>query len=79
MYYVYILKSSVDGNLYIGLTENLEKRLEIHNAGKVRSTKARRPFTLLDFEEYPSRSEAFRREIFLKTGQQREILKKRFQ
>jgi len=39
MYYVYVLKSEVDGRLYKGLTENLEIRLKQHNSGKSKSTK----------------------------------------
>jgi predicted GIY-YIG superfamily endonuclease len=38
MYFVYVLKSSVDGRFYKGMTADLESRLRAHNAGKVRST-----------------------------------------
>ena len=34
MYYVYILRSSKDGSIYIGYTENLGRRLKEHVAGK---------------------------------------------
>ena len=79
MYYVYFLKSIVNADLYIGSCENIEKRLQRHNGGLVRSTKANRPWRLIGNEEYNSRSDAVRRERFLKTGQQRELLKKRFE
>jgi len=78
MYYVYFLKSEKNGDLYIGSCENVNIRVERHNKGLVRSTKAYRQWKLMGFEEYNTRSEAFRREMFLKTGQQRELLKKRF-
>jgi len=78
MYYVYFLKSLKNNDLYIGSTENIQKRLIRHNSGKVRSTQYYRPWRLLGFEEFENRSEAVRRENFLKTGQQKELLKKKY-
>lgn len=78
MYYVYFLVSLMNQDLYIGSTGNLKKRVFLHNSGKVRSTKAYKPWKLLDYEVYNIRSEAVRRERFLKTHQQKEILKKRY-
>ena len=75
MYFVYFLKSLKNLDLYIGSTENIEQRLERHNGGRVKSTKPYRPWQLLDFEVYNSRGEAVRREKFLKTSQQKELLK----
>ena len=66
-YFVYILESEKDGNLYTGITAEVERRLAEHNAGRVRSTKPRRPFRLLYTETFPSRSEAFARETYFKT------------
>jgi len=62
----------------VGSTEDVEKRVALHNAGKVKSTKAYRPWKLLDFEEGESRSVAVKRERFFKTHQQKEILKKKY-
>ncbi len=73
-YYIYVLKSKRDGNLYIGMTSELERRVRSHNSGKVRSTKARRPLKLIYFEEYHDKTEARKREIFLKTGRGRRFL-----
>ena len=78
MYYVYFLKSEKNNDLYIGSTENVDERFKKHNAGKVRSTKVYRPWILLGQEEFATRSEAFRKEMLYKTGQQKEILKKRY-
>lgn len=78
MYYVYFLKSLKNKDLYIGSTENLAKRINLHNVGKVKSTKSYRPWGLLGYEEYNTRSEAVKRERFLKTGQQKELLKRKF-
>ncbi|MBU4142980.1 GIY-YIG nuclease family protein [Patescibacteria group bacterium] len=78
MYYVYFLKSLKNNDLYIGSTEDVNNRLKKHNDGKVKSTKFYRPWQLLDYEIYQTRSEAVRRERFLKTGQQKELLKKKY-
>jgi predicted GIY-YIG superfamily endonuclease len=49
----------------------------LHNAGKVKSTKYRRPFTPAYYEAYRNKEDATKREYFLKTHQQRDILKER--
>jgi len=77
-YFVYFLQSLKNNDLYVGSTEDVEKRVALHNAGKVKSTKAYRPWKLLDFEEGESRSVAVKRERFFKTHQQKEILKKKY-
>lgn len=66
MFYLYILKSKVDSDLYIGSTNDLRRRLFEHNNGKVRSTKSRRPFELRYYESYFNENEARKREISLK-------------
>lgn len=44
MYYIYVIKSLNDEQLYFGYTSDLKKRLEKHQQGEVKSTKPRRPF-----------------------------------
>ena len=78
MYYVYFILSLVNNDLYIGSTENVHIRLKRHNDGKVKSTKAYRPWRLLSQEEYETRSEAVKKERFYKTHQQKDILKKKY-
>ena len=78
MYYVYFLKSTKNNDLYIGSCENLDIRFKQHNDGKVRSTQFYRPWELLGHEIYESRSEAVRQERFLKSHQQKDILKRKF-
>lgn len=68
MYFVYVLKSEIDNKLYYGLTTNLEKRLAEHNAGKVRSTKPRRPFKIVYYEKVESLMEARNKERYFKSG-----------
>jgi len=66
-YYVYILKSQKNGKHYYGSCENIDVRLALHNAGKVKSTKPFIPYFVIYTEEYPNRSEAYRRELFFKS------------
>ena len=77
-YYTYVLKSFKNQDIYIGSTENFKHRVVLHNRGKVKSTSAHRPWILLEYREFNSRSEAVKHERFLKSGQQREILKKKY-
>ena len=74
-YYLYILKSSTTGKLYTGSTQNLEARLKAHNDGLSPYTKGRGPWELLYSEELSTRSEAMKREKFLKTGKGKDFLK----
>ena len=67
MFCTYILKSIKDGKFYYGHCANLETRLSQHNSGKVRSTKSRVPFIIHYKEEFESKSEACRRELFFKS------------
>ncbi|MEK9176800.1 MAG: GIY-YIG nuclease family protein [Patescibacteria group bacterium] len=75
MHYVYILRSSKDGDLYIGSTADLRRRLSEHNDGKSQATSPRKPFVLVYYEAYTSRKDALRRESALKLrGQARKHL-----
>ncbi len=67
MFYAYILRSLKDGGYYKGSTSNLENRVKAHNAGKVRSTKSRRPLEMHYFEKFSSLQEARIREKFFKS------------
>jgi putative endonuclease len=66
-YFVYILKSEVTRNSYVGHTANLEKRLTEHNNGKSISTRNKRPWKLIYQEEFQTRSEAISREKYFKS------------
>src|SRR5437867_4860526 len=57
-FYAYILKSEKDNGFYYGHCQNLQQRLLRHNAGKVRSTKSRRPFIIHYFEEFDTKNQA---------------------
>jgi len=77
MYYTYILLSLKDNKFYTGTTNNLKKRFEEHNNGKVRSTASRRPFKVIYCEACICKEDAFRREIYLKSGKGKRYLRNR--
>lgn len=64
-----------DGSLYTGWTNNLEKRIKDHNAGRgAKYTKARRPVVLVYKEEFPTKQEAMKREWEIKRLSRKEKL-----
>lgn len=66
MNYTYILECS-DGTYYTGWTNDLEKRVKMHNAGKgAKYTKPRRPVVLAYYEAFQTKEEAMRREWEIK-------------
>ncbi|MBI3139487.1 MAG: GIY-YIG nuclease family protein [Sphingobacteriales bacterium] len=78
MYYVYVIRSEVDGRFYVGISENPEKRLGQHNKGMKFSTKGYRPWKLFFTEEFESRMEARNREVYLKSGVGKEFIKRKW-
>ncbi len=67
MHFTFVLKSLKDKKLYIGLTNNLERRLKQHQNELCEATKNRIPFEIVYFEKFESRAEAYMREKFFKT------------
>ena len=63
---VHILKSEKDGSYYVGSTRNLAERMNRHNQGRSKYTRARRPWKLVYREEAPDRSAATKRELEIK-------------
>lgn len=66
MHFVYLLKSSKNNNLYIGCTNDLKKRISMHNSGESLHTNKYKPWQLIYFEAYVSKNDAFEREKSLK-------------
>jgi putative endonuclease len=77
-YFTYILRSRKNMDIYIGSCEDVSVRLLRHNAGKVKSTKGYIPWDLLEYKELNTRSEAVKYERFLKTHQQKDIIKRKY-
>ena len=76
MYSVYAIKSKDRNYIYVGLTNNLSRRLNEHNAGRNKTTRPYKPFFLIHVEEYETRMEARNREKYLKSGIGKDYLKR---
>jgi putative endonuclease len=67
MYWVYILASAPNGTLYIGMTNDLGRRMYEHREGLVAGfTKRYVIKTLVYFESFPTAADAIKRETRLK-------------
>ena len=65
-WYVYMLRCG-DGTLYTGITDDVQRRLAVHRAGKgAKYTRGRGPLELVYTEELPDKSAALKREIQIK-------------
>ena len=78
-YWVYVIRSRSTGRIYIGQTENLERRLSQHNDPQntlsLYTKRFKGPWDVVYTEQYKDRGEAIRRERSLKGGKGREFLK----
>ena len=72
---VYALKNRVNNEIYIGMTTALDRRLNEHNKGKNRYTKAFIPWIVFYTEEHPDYATARIREKYLKTTTGRRFLR----
>jgi len=70
------LQSQKDNSFYIGFTSNLNQILEYHNSGKSRYTSKKMPWKVVYTEKFEIRSEAIRREKFLKNQKNHEFYMK---
>ena len=65
-WYVYILRCG-DGTLYTGTTDDVDRRLAVHRAGKgAKYTRGRGPLELVYTEELSDKSTALKREYAVK-------------
>ncbi len=74
MYYTYILQSKKSGKFYIGSCQNIEVRLDRHNAGATFSTKSGRPWKLVYYESFQNNSDALKREREIKLKKSRKYI-----
>jgi putative endonuclease len=77
MFYVYVLLSEKDGNLYTGSSSDLKRRIVEHYSGRVKSTTNRRPLKLVYYEACLIEDDARGRERYLKSGMGKKYLKNR--
>ena len=67
MFYVYMLKSkSVKPITYVGYTNNLKKRIILHNSGKGAKFTKGRKWVLIYKEKFKSKNKAISREYYIK-------------
>src|SRR5690554_142945 len=67
MYYLYVLYSLKDGQLYKGTSSDPAKRFIRHNAGGNKSTAHRKPFVLIHLEEFNEKAQALKQERYYKS------------
>ena len=77
MWYVCILRSKTDGELYVGSTADLTRRLREHHNGECHSTKHRRPLELEAYIAVKEQATARSLEKYLKSGSGIATLRKR--
>ena len=75
MFYVYAISSLKHNYIYVGLTQDVTKRVQRHNDGRERTTKFYRPFELIYSEVCETRVEARLKEKYWKSGIGKENLK----
>jgi len=69
LYYVYMLKSkSIKPITYVGYTNNLKKRISLHNSGKGAKFTRGRQWILIYKEKFKSKKEAISREYYIKNN-----------
>ena len=77
MFYTYVLKSKNYDKWYTGSTNDLRKRLKLHNDGKSNYTKKYKPYEIIYYEACINEQDARSRELYLKTGMGKRYLKNR--
>ena len=76
MYFIYAISSIYFNYIYVGMTKDVEKRVQQHNSGRQRSTQPYKPFELIFVEEVNgSRNDARAREKYWKSGIGKEKLR----
>ena len=79
-YFVYVIGSQRNSKLttYVGYTNNLKKRLNLHNTGKGAKFTRGRHWTILYSEKYSTKNEAISREYYIKKNRKfRNLIKKK--
>ena len=79
-FFVYMLKSkSIKSVTYVGYTNNLTKRIKLHNSGKGAKFTRGREWVLIYKEKFKSKKEAISREYYIKKNRTfRDNIKKNY-
>ena len=79
MHYVYFIESTaVGGQRYVGLTTDLRRRIEEHNAGKSAHTAKFRPWRLVTYVAFTDAEKATSFELYVKSGSGHAFANRRF-
>ena len=78
MFTIYVLKSESGIKSYVGVTNDIERRIKEHNSGKHAYTKRYMPWDIIHTEKFSTFKEARSREKYLKSTSGRRFLKKLF-
>ena len=73
MFYVYAIESLVNSRIYIGQTQNVDRRIAAHNSGVVKSTRQDRPWRLIKSDPCQTRNAARWLEYCIKTSRGRRV------
>ena len=77
-YYVYVLESErKPGATYVGMTDDLRRRLLAHNSGNCRATRPLRPWKILSYHAVRDKETAAKLETYLKTASGKAFIAKR--
>jgi len=68
MVYLYVIYSDEYKRFYVGIADEIKSRLKTHSSGKVKSTKAFKPWRVVHSEEFVSKQEARIREKYMKSS-----------
>ena len=74
VYYVYFLKSKKNGKYYIGVSNDVKRRLKEHNNGLSKFTAPFQPYELKRVEKFMKIEDAYKREIFIKKKRRKKII-----
>ncbi len=75
MHYVYILLNQAKTRTYTGVADDVNKRLALHNAGRVKASRPYRPYKIIHTESFETLTEARQKEKFYKSTTGRRRLK----
>ena len=75
MYFVYAIKSIARNYIYVGISNDIQRRFSQHNSRREKTTRAYAPFKLIYHESFLSRSAARHKEKYLKSGVGKELRK----
>jgi putative endonuclease len=75
-YFVYILYGKILERFYIGTTNNIERRLAQHNRPHKGYTNSGQPWVLLYSEQFASKKDALKRELYIKKKKSKEFIEK---